>query len=148
MSRHSKSRAATLNTWIWTEAVKRGGPRHAHSEGKTGSRHGTHEKLQTGFKAFLGTRALAQLAGPRLSSRETQNFTQKLHFCTIKLFQINSHKPKTTTNISNKLKPLRNTNLISQNTTKSQEHNIPKSNLNFKLKRKTWSSRNLRTRIT
>ena len=103
------------------------GPRHAHSEGKTGPRHGTHEKLQIGFEAFLGIRALAQLAGPRLSTRETQNFTQKLNFCTIKLPQIKSHKPKTTTNISNILKPIKNTNPITQNTSKQQEQRIPNS---------------------
>ena len=71
-------------------------------------RHGTQEKGQNGFKAFLGTRAVAQLAGLRLSTHETQKFIQKLHFCTIKLPQFNFHEPRTIDNVSNNLNLARN----------------------------------------
>ena len=109
------------------------GPRHAHSEGKTGPRHCTHEIIQNHSGPILGKRAAALLEQSRGMPSQNPENAQKLHFCTIQKSQFDPQSPKTTTNNFINLKWVQNSNSLTQNSSKTQEYHNPKSNSNFKL---------------
>ena len=91
--------------------VQRQGPRHAHSEGKTGPRLLTHRFIQNHSELILGKRAVALLEQSRGMPPQNPENAQKFHFCTIQKSQFDFHTLTTTTNDSRNLKPIRNTNL-------------------------------------
>ena len=90
--------------------VLRQGPRHAHSEGKTGPRLLTHRFIQNHFGPILGKRAAALLEQSRGMPPQNPENAQKFHFCTIQKSQFDFLTHTTTTNDSKHLKPIKNTN--------------------------------------
>ena len=85
-------------------SCQRGGPRHAHSEGKTGPRLYTHEIGQNRF------------------------WTPKTPFLQIQSFQFKFYNSKTLTNNSNNLKWAQNINLPTQNSTNILNKEFPNQN--------------------
>ena len=91
--------------------VQRQGPRHAHSEGKTGPRLLTHRFVQNHSGPILGKQAATLLEQSRGMPPQNPENAQKFHLCKIQKSQFDFHSLITTTNDSKHLKPIKNTNL-------------------------------------